>query len=849
MIVGAVYIVLMIVVMFMLKGTAEDKQRDGHESVNWAQRFGSQRKKVKFMTYSLTIGTFLFLPISQAALEVLTCAGLTSRYIAAKFPEACSITSQEGVAVLDCDCGAAGGAYSFLVGMSVLCLITYTITFPIFMFVAIWRNKPRGSLENADQRYDEDGLLVAYTDAMYRADLATPEQKANPFLSLYKAYERKYAWYRVFSLLMQLLITITVVALYGKPVEQSVAGIVILACWSGMALMASPFLSPVADFSETVGRISSTATLIFTLIGNETGGDGVMGALINITQAVALTLMVTCVISDLPPVRRMLRSITNTLYFEDSCGDTTGKYFKIWPAWSGSLRNLRREVKHSIWHAFWQGLMMHEDTPKAIQERFLTNVGHTQDAGKEQIQKHWQLLGEDHIDIRQALQEEFEGVDVYWKDRFGKMWVRPYPFTCYHVSDSGDVTPARVEEAPAFLDKQRESEVAEARQLRKHLRALNGRECKLGITRQETHSIPDGYETHTDSNGNTSTTRRYATVTIDVTYDSGTGHVRNSKGGVDPQARESVFAGTRQEPEDDGEGTSRRPSAEVEPAPPAGDEKEYRVNRAEFAYGFTFHVSSTGHGVGFGPRTGERTEVHPTHDFGTSELGIEGPGQGLWKVTDASRFMDKNMSTAKAHVGAVEAHHQEYRAWQRDVRVRAQATLTSAFWYFIFDNDNADWDFVCWYFDNMEVNEAVQQMRQKHGEGIALMLYRLKYARTSPASAFWYQVFSDTWEMNNELRRVKEAEELLNPKSPKALCYRPMERGDLEAILEEHRLGRNGRGLFNGKMLDQLYETLEQLSAAHAADNGEAWRHECSQETSNHHGLDLDKLSSLRGRI
>lgn len=69
---------------------------------------------------------------------------------------------------------------------AVIALLVYTLAFPIFMLVAIHKNKPRGSLEFPDKRYDEDGELVDYTDAMYRADLAAPDQKANPFNSLYK---------------------------------------------------------------------------------------------------------------------------------------------------------------------------------------------------------------------------------------------------------------------------------------------------------------------------------------------------------------------------------------------------------------------------------------------------------------------------------------------------------------------------------------------------------------------------------------------------------------------------------------------------------------------------------------
>ena len=82
-------------------------------------------------------------------------------------------------------------------GGSFIILFLITIAVPIQTYMIIAKNKPVGSLEDPTHRFDDDGNLVEYTDAMYRLDLLTDEQKINPFQWLYKDYERDHAHYKV----------------------------------------------------------------------------------------------------------------------------------------------------------------------------------------------------------------------------------------------------------------------------------------------------------------------------------------------------------------------------------------------------------------------------------------------------------------------------------------------------------------------------------------------------------------------------------------------------------------------------------------------------------------------------
>lgn len=112
LIIGFVYIVLLTFVMLSLRGTHVNRQVDGHEAMTWGQRAGLSSKKVKFYSYTLLLGIFLYLPISQAAIEVLACGGLTSRYIASEHPEACTVRTVDNQPEYDCKCSKAGGDYT-----------------------------------------------------------------------------------------------------------------------------------------------------------------------------------------------------------------------------------------------------------------------------------------------------------------------------------------------------------------------------------------------------------------------------------------------------------------------------------------------------------------------------------------------------------------------------------------------------------------------------------------------------------------------------------------------------------------------------------------------------------------
>jgi len=922
--ISVVYIGLLVATMFMFRGTHEDRLRAGHETEDWTSRKKESKRRTMFMTHMITVGMALYLPVSQAAIEVWTCGGLTSVY--AKTQNVfCIAVNDDGFSTLitgddpvpdgwwlECQCSELSG-YGALQGLSALLLAVFTCAFPIWAVYCIHKNQPRGSLEHPGMRYDEDGELVPYTDAMYRADLASQAQRDNPFNSLYKDYERKWGWYKVASLVLKLVVSVVVISLYGKAVTQTVVGMLVIACWAGLALYARPFLSDLADVSESGARLFAFLTLALTLVGHYTENEDWSAALVNLTQVAATILLCVCIVGDLPAVKKFLRNIRPRLVFEDSVGNTVGSGpDKIWPAWD--LKGLRKETKHSIWHPLWLTLMTDgSKSPADVRERFRHNLAHTQDAGRDRIAAHWQNLTQQddingtmqsRLETRLRIQAELEGVDCHLppalakrlgsadkgKDvataqlgGFGKLWVRPYPFTAYHVSDTtGAVVGVPDADAAELLSSNVEGGVAFAgRKCRADLRGLNG--CTglwFKMVRTESHRVPDGWRTvhYTDSEGHSHTRREreYSTVQVEMTYDGASCAVKNESGSVpagsegrieiaavrpgEAAAAEAADAAKKKKHKRGSSDGKVEPlgvgGADGDVETPLEEAGRYLVHRNTFKHGFSVAITSTGRGIGIGPKTGERSDVVNTHAFSPQEMGliVDSDSSSPWDPaaypdTFFAEFMRNNAGPAQQGQAAWETHCAAYRGLLKEERVSAQAVLTSAFWYFVYDNDGCDQAFLDWYFSAMEANPAVRALKERSGEAIGAALVRLRVARSSPQRAFWYCVFSDAWEMNQELKAVAQAKEHLDPASRTALCYRPY--GDKDALireLEERGLWKkSGKGLFNPTLVDALFAKLQELAAAHAADGGEAWAKVC--EPRNDAGLDRGVLEGYAGRI
>lgn len=162
--------------------------REGHEAKSWRDKAKEHPKTLRFVKYTIYAGITLYLPISRTAFQLLQCS-----------PQLASSLAKLGV---DCSTGACKCTdwqyYDVARAAAVALILLVTVALPVYTAYLITYNKPRGSPEDAEKRYDEHGDLVDYTDDMYNDDvLKTPDQQACPYQFLYKGYERRWAFYKV----------------------------------------------------------------------------------------------------------------------------------------------------------------------------------------------------------------------------------------------------------------------------------------------------------------------------------------------------------------------------------------------------------------------------------------------------------------------------------------------------------------------------------------------------------------------------------------------------------------------------------------------------------------------------
>lgn len=189
--VAVILLTLFIWMMCKASSMNPDAIRDGHETVSWEERASRQAKTVKAIKIILTGCISAYLPVSRTAVQIFVCDATLGGALA-KLDIGLQCT-QHPVADGDlepritCSCADWNLYVIFQIAAGVLFLLI-TILLPIKCYQLIKANKPRGSKEDPDKRWDEDGTnLIDYTDAMYHQDIMTsPEQQRVPYLFLYK---------------------------------------------------------------------------------------------------------------------------------------------------------------------------------------------------------------------------------------------------------------------------------------------------------------------------------------------------------------------------------------------------------------------------------------------------------------------------------------------------------------------------------------------------------------------------------------------------------------------------------------------------------------------------------------
>ena len=435
------------------------REREGNEFKSWEDKDAENHRRLQIFRYTFVGLITVYLPVSQFSLEVLLCAIMPAGFA----PR---------------DCAALSSPLDWILPtLGALVFLSVTIAFPIQCYFLIEANKPVGSLEDADHRYNDDGDLVEYTDAMYARDLLEPEQKKNPYYFLYKDYERSHSAFKVHSQMMlkvALLLPIMLLAAWPK-VQLSIS--LALACvFAVYSVRATPFLDAELDLVDLIARVATSVSVFGALVlaafvyrsadeedddaavevrpGRHAAADAFDG-IIQVTNITALVLFVLLMAYSSPRVKLFVKNCTGRITFSDSLTLGEGACHKIVPKW-----HLEAELRARAWYGFWHSTLEKLDAegdggqgdeetaePKkrsgptaATRLRELEHAA--REKGLHRIERHTAEIAADptvRADVHGAVCAELEGVDVFWEaDRtaraaFGKLWVDPFPFTAAMV--------------------------------------------------------------------------------------------------------------------------------------------------------------------------------------------------------------------------------------------------------------------------------------------------------------------------------------------------------------------------------------------------------------------------------
>ena len=335
--------------------------RTGNETVEFSVAAEENKKTITFVNITLLIALSIYLPLTQAAFQIYFCD--RSSFLISYF------IGENGLCKTSGETGGENTPYDALLIFAHVVTVFFTLALPIFLVRQVKKHMPQGSPMNPNVTNDIDGVEVPFDDRIYNELVENNyEQNHNPFRSLYRGYERKWALWKVYILLFKLVLVIVVTGLSAQTGvdEATRAGNIGIASFIFMFLLAiltycaSPFFDPLNDVMDSCGRvtavIASLAGIVNAAAGANSGLSAVFGVLVMISSAVNMVVMFAIMFSGVQFVRNFVKNTFGLFTFYDSCknlSDINGIYaIKYW--------QIDREVKHRVWQAFWNSVITNE---------------------------------------------------------------------------------------------------------------------------------------------------------------------------------------------------------------------------------------------------------------------------------------------------------------------------------------------------------------------------------------------------------------------------------------------------------------------------------------------------------
>eukprot|EP00484_Ammonia_sp_Unknown_P027936 CAMPEP_0197047768 /NCGR_PEP_ID=MMETSP1384-20130603/23220_1 /TAXON_ID=29189 /ORGANISM="Ammonia sp." /LENGTH=889 /DNA_ID=CAMNT_0042479767 /DNA_START=357 /DNA_END=3026 /DNA_ORIENTATION=+ len=326
------------VIVFYCQKQDPNDQNQGLEVVAWVSRGRGYKQRLKYLLLLLTT---LYLPVFRDIVLSLSCD--------IKFYPA------------DGDCESS--LYSGLAVLSVLAILLYIVPFPIVLYRLVQRNKPVPSLFDAEGNQRVGG----YTESDYRADLDKDEC---PYKVLYDGYERDWAFYKVFALVIKIVLIMPVVLFVNTnkvgdrdPTEsnksllaaQSIWTIVVLLVYSGFSTYSQPFIKDSDDQVDLVSRYTALAVAVLGCIASQVdGGEVAFGVLLNLVTFVGGIVIVFYVLSGFRAIQVLLQKIRQKVSFTPTRDTNEPMIFS-------TQLDMERERKFRIWHEFWDTIFSQDE--------------------------------------------------------------------------------------------------------------------------------------------------------------------------------------------------------------------------------------------------------------------------------------------------------------------------------------------------------------------------------------------------------------------------------------------------------------------------------------------------------
>jgi hypothetical protein len=142
-------------------------------------------------------------------------------------------------------------------------------------------------------------------------------------------------------------------------------------------------------------------------------------------------------------------------------------------------------------------------------------------------------------------------------------------------------------------------------------------------------------------------------------------------------------------------------------------------------------------------------------------------------------------------------------------RAAREAILSSAFFLYVYHNENATMDAVVSYLANYESNPGLKAMATdpKGLAELTAVFAQMEFIASDPRVAVWFCFFHDLWKSNNKMNKIKPKADLLDPANTNAICWHVMAPEDLDKVLKTAGLRKSG-SLFSDATFKTLYDLM-----------------------------------------